>query len=80
MKSSVFKEKSFRRRAEEGKRWCYDCANYYGSYFCGYTSSNCRIHGSLDIDQRERHPDITADTCSEYTPNGKEPWWVKYEK
>lgn len=51
---------------------CYGCKHYFESYFCGYVSSNCRIHGSLDIDQHERHPDTAAKSCAEYTPvNGQ---------
>lgn len=37
------------------KKWCYDCKNYYTTTFCGYNASHCRIHGSLDMDQKERH-------------------------
>lgn len=69
---------NYAERAANGKRWCYDCKHYYSSYFCGYDASECKIHGSLDVDQRERHPDRTADTCKEYEPNGKAPWWSKY--
>lgn len=58
----------FRKRAPKGKRWCYDCAHYYEEgCFGGYYACMCRIHGSLDCDQRERHPDRTADTCKDYT-------------
>lgn len=49
-------------------RSCYNCDNYISSYFCGYYSSHCKIHGSLDMDQHERHPDTAADQCAEYTP------------
>ena len=34
------------------------------------------IHGSLDCDQKERHPDTTADTCKDYKFNGKH-WFEK---
>ena len=57
----------FRKRAPKGKRWCYDCIHYYTDGFCGYNASNCYIYGSLDCDQKERHPDRTADTCKDYT-------------
>lgn len=69
----------YARQAADGKRWCYDCKNYRTSYFCGYEASRCTIYGSLDQDQTERHPDVTADTCRDYTSNGKEPWYKKYK-
>lgn len=49
-------------------RKCYDCDHFFGSYFCGYESCNCKIYGSLDVDQHERHPDTTAATCGDFTP------------
>lgn len=67
----------YREQAKTGKKWCYDCGNYSTSAFCGYTQSKCRIHGSLDIDQTERHPDETADTCPDYKPNGQAPWYER---
>lgn len=70
----------YRTQAANGKRWCYDCKHYRTSCMCGYEASECDIHGSLDVDQKERHPDKTADTCPDYTPNGKKPWWMKYEE
>ena len=74
-------ERDYRQQAANGKRWCYDCKHYYSEpYFCGYSACGCRIHGSLDVDQKERHPDKTADTCADYIPNGKAPWYEKYEK
>ena len=58
----------FRKRAPKGKRWCYDCIHYYKQgCFGGYSMSMCGIYGSLDCDQKERHPDRTADTCKDYT-------------
>ena len=48
------------------KRKCYDCKHFYQAYFCGYNASNCYIYGSLDCDQKERHPDETAETCKDY--------------
>lgn len=58
----------FRKRAPKGKRWCYDCGHYYKEgCFGGYSACMCRIYGSLDCDQKERHPDRTADTCKDYT-------------
>lgn len=48
------------------KRRCYDCVNYHEAYFCGYNESRCQIYGSLDMGQTERHPDMTAKTCSDY--------------
>lgn len=49
-----------------GKKYCYFCKNYHESLFCGYSSCGCKIYGSLDIDQSERHPDKTANTCIHY--------------
>lgn len=63
-------EAIWRRKEPQSTLKCYDCVNYYSSYFCGYNSSNCKIYGSLDMDQTERHPDRTADSCKEY--KGKE--------
>lgn len=71
---------NYAKQAINGKRWCYDCAHYFTDHMCGYDACNCYIHGSLDVDQKERHPDRTADICKDYTPNGKEPWYKKYEK
>lgn len=51
---------------------CYDCMNYRTSYFCGYESCECEIYGSLDMDQKERHPDVTANSCPDYTPKPKQ--------
>lgn len=65
-----------RNAAEKGKRWCYDCENCTEDHFCGYVSHSCMIHGSLDCDQKERHPDTTADTCKDYKFNGKH-WFEK---
>lgn len=70
--------KDYRKQAANGKRWCYDCKHYYKDTFCGYSASNCYIYGSLDCDQRERHPDKTADTCKDYESNGKAPWYERY--
>lgn len=52
-------------------RKCAHCKNYFTETTCGYTSSNCRIYGSLDCDQKERRPDTAAATCpdfEEYVP------------
>lgn len=49
-------------------RKCSDCGNYWESHFCGYIQTLCKIHGSLDVDQHERHPDTAAATCKEFTP------------
>lgn len=70
----------YKKLAANGKRWCYDCEHYFQPHFCGYNSCNCNIYGSLDQDQRERHPDVTADTCKDYKSNGKAPWYEKYCK
>lgn len=69
----------YRRQAEEGKRWCYDCQSYYQmGGFGGYMACQCRIHGSLDVDQRERHPDHTADSCPDYKQKDGPLWFEKY--
>ena len=66
----------YRKEAENGKKWCYDCANFYhGGLFCGYDPCMCKKYGSLDCDQEERHPDYTADTCPDYQPNGRNLWF-----
>lgn len=49
-------------------RTCYGCDNYYTSYFCGYEESRCKVYGSIDCGQHERHPDTAAATCKDYTP------------
>lgn len=48
------------------ERKCYNCEHYRTSYFCGYEQCICTVHGSLDVDQHERHPDTAAETCAEY--------------
>lgn len=53
---------------KEPERKCYNCRNFYRDNFCGYSACCCKVHGSLDVDQRERHPDTAAETCGEYTP------------
>lgn len=50
----------------ENSRTCYNCKNYFTSYFCGYNSSNCKVYGSLDMDQKVRHPDTAAESCDRY--------------
>lgn len=47
-------------------RKCNKCKSYFTETTCGYNSSNCRIYGSLDCDQKERHPDTAAETCPEF--------------
>lgn len=51
--------------------------------FCGYNSSNCWIYGSLDVDQKEHHPDKTVQTCPDFTLSKKRrekelSWAMKY--
>lgn len=65
-------------QASNGKRWCYDCINFYRIYFCGYGACTCKIHGSLDMDQKERHPDKTADTCENYEQKSGKRWYEKW--
>ena len=67
----------FKEQAANGKRWCYDCGNYYTCHFLGYTECHCRIHGSLDCDQTKRHPDTTADTCPDYKQKDGPRWFEK---
>ena len=52
---------------------CRGCDHFRTCLFCGYESSNCEIHGSLDVDQHERHPDTTAATCPDFTPKVEHP-------
>lgn len=52
---------------------CRDCDHFRACLFCGYESSECEIHGSLDVDQHERHPDTTAATCPDFTPKVEHP-------
>lgn len=53
------------------ERKCYNCEHFYQSWFCGYGQCVCKVHGSLDVDQHERHPDTAAATCAEYKPKQK---------
>ena len=71
----MFNTDLYRKQAAAGKKWCYDCLHYRTSCFCGYESKGCAIHGSLDMDQTERHPDKTADVCQDYEPSGRKPWY-----
>lgn len=63
----------------ENSRKCYNCKNFFTSYFCGYNSSNCKVYGSLDMDQKVRHPDTAAESCDRYekreaeTPREEQP-------
>lgn len=65
--------------AAENSRKCYNCKHFFTSYFCGYNSSNCKIYGSLDMDQKVRHPDTAAESCDQYekreaeTPREEQP-------
>lgn len=54
------------------ERRCYGRQNYFESYFCGYNQCMCKVHGSLDVDQHERHPDTSAQTCAEFIAKRKE--------
>lgn len=55
------------------ERKCRNCENFFQSYFCGYNSSNCKVYGSLDVDQCERHPDTEAARCKDFTPKVEHP-------
>ena len=48
------------------KKYCYFCKHYYSVDGNGYSQSYCKKYGSLDVDQQERHPDKTANTCNNY--------------
>ena len=56
-------------KQDKNHKWCYNCKHFYYDYFCSYRSCNCYMHGSLDLDQRERHPAETAMTCKDYEYN-----------
>ena len=56
------------QEAEEMERKCYNCTNFYYDCFCGYNACNCKVHGSLDVDQHERHPDTAAANCDDFRP------------
>lgn len=46
---------------------CYQCCNFYrDGCFGGYSMCMCKVYGSLDADQRERHPSTAALTCKMY--------------
>lgn len=61
------KEKKENRVDPENKcKSCYKCKNFYQDTFCGYNACRCKVYGSLDVDQKERHPDTAAETCQEY--------------
>lgn len=62
--------------ANEGKKWCYDCENYYSPYYCGYAESKCKIYGSLDMGS-DKHPDTTADTCEHYKRKNQKLWFER---
>lgn len=53
-------------------RRCYNCVNFYQDYFCGYAACNCKVYGSLDVDQNERHSDTSAETCKDYKDRQEE--------
>ena len=66
----------YRKQANEGKKWCYDCENYYSPYYCGYAESKCKIYGSLDMGS-DKHPDTTADTCEHYKRKNQKLWFER---
>lgn len=67
--------KQLQKDAKNGKKWCYDCENYYEVFFGGYESSNCIVVGSLDIDQKIYHPDKSADVCKQYRQKDGKRWY-----
>lgn len=66
MKNKEDKNTSARDNGKQEEKKCFSCEHYREGYFCGYISCNCTIYGSLDCDQKERHPDITAASCKDY--------------
>lgn len=50
------------------ERSCYNCKHFFTSYFCGYEECRCKVYGSLDVGQNERHPDTAAETCEAFHP------------
>lgn len=75
-----FKVPTYKEQAESGKKWCYDCEHFYQDCFCSYEACYCRIYGSLDVDQKEKHPDKTANTCSDYKQKSGKRWFEKIEE
>lgn len=69
-----------RKEALAGKKWCYDCIHHRSGTMCGYESHECKIYGSLDMDQRERHPDVTADSCPDYKQRDGDRWYDRQQK
>ena len=72
--SSKYNDKELQKKIDfyfKTKKYCYDCIHYQTSSFCGYDHCSCAVYGSLDMDQNERHPDITADICKDYKNSGK---------
>lgn len=46
---------------------CENCCNYYEmGTFGSYITQNCKIYGSLDMDQNIRNPDTEAEKCNMY--------------
>jgi hypothetical protein len=62
------KEEPVKEEQPKGQteRKCYNCESFYRSWFCGYGACECKIHGSLDVDQKERHPDTAAESCPDF--------------
>ena len=69
-KREVIEEKKGEKKSsmnpENVCKSCYKCINFYQNTFCGYSACRCKVYGSLDMDQKERHPDTAAETCPEY--------------
>lgn len=70
----------YRQRALAGKKWCYDCIHHHSCVTCGYESHSCDVYGSLDMDQHERHPDVTADSCPDYQQRDGDRWYDRERK
>lgn len=56
------------KQPEQVERKCYNCKEFYQDWFCGYGACRCKVYGSLDVDQHERHPDTAAATCDKFNP------------
>ena len=68
----------YRERAENGKKWCYDCIHYINWYRWG--ECECKIHGWMGVGQTAMHPDTSADECKDYSHPSGEPLWFENNK
>lgn len=50
---------------------CEKCKNYKeDSYFCGYLSHKCIVHGNIEFPDHPHH-DLDASKCSDYLRDGE---------